>query len=105
MRPDTRLLLQAEGAIGFGGNGGFQALNAVAYFGAAPILLVGLDMTVAHGLHWHGPHHPGLSNPRAQNVANWRRAKEGAAARLKNLGIAAVNWSPISPLEEWKRYV
>jgi hypothetical protein len=57
------ILVEEAGAIGWGGNSGFQALNLAVQFGAARIVLVGFDMTRLNGIHWHGPHPSRLNNP------------------------------------------
>lgn len=70
-----QLLFQEVGTVGDGGNSGFQALNLALQFGASSILLVGYDMSLANGEHWHGRHPAGLNNPKAHNVSRWLGAK------------------------------
>lgn len=92
-----------RGVIGWGGNSGFQALNLAVQFGATRIALVGYDMTTAHGLHWHGSHERGLSNPTAKSTASWRGILDSQAARLAAAGIEVINTSPVSALENYRR--
>lgn len=102
-RQCDRLLTAPPGIIGAGGNSGFQALNLAVQWGAARILLVGYDMTLAHGIHWHGRHGAGLHNPTDRSVARWRRAFDAAADTLAALGVQVVNTSPISALRRYPK--
>lgn len=86
------------GHIGAGGNSGFQAVNLVAQTGAARIVLVGFDYSLARGVHWHGKHPPGMNNPSERNVARWAADMDRAAPLLASLGVDVVNASPHSSL-------
>jgi hypothetical protein len=86
------------GHIGAGGNSGFQAVNLVAQTGAARIVLVGFDYSLARGVHWHGRHPPGMNNPSEKNVARWAADMDRAAPLLASLGVDVVNASPHSSL-------
>ena len=97
-RKRDELLTDRPGVIGDGGNSGFQALNIAVQFGARKIILVGFDMRLDAGVHWHGKHPRGLNNPGDHNLVRWRKALNGAAPRLAELGVAVVNASPISAL-------
>ncbi|ORE90638.1 hypothetical protein ATO13_22001 [Stappia sp. 22II-S9-Z10] len=97
-RHDT-ILLDRFGVVGWGGNGGFHALNLAVQFGARRIILVGYDMTLANGVHWHGRHPRGLNNPTAGNVDRWRRVLDQAAAPLAKLGVDVINASAASALK------
>lgn len=100
---DDRLELMKFGTVGWSGNSGFHALNLAVQFMAAKILLVGYDMTLAHGLHWHGRHTGGLNNPTAGNVERWRRCIDAAAEVIDALGIKVINASPISALTKYPK--
>lgn len=92
------------GNLGSGGNSGFQCLNLAAQFGACRILLIGFDMRVDLGEHWHPRHYPPLSNPHPQdNLPRWRRAIDGAADTLAALGITVINCSPVSLLKAYPK--
>lgn len=93
-----RVLLDRPGHIGDGGNSGFQAINLAAQFGARRIVLVGFDMRLDQGVHWHGRHPPGLNNPRLTHLPDWRVRIDRAAHVLAARGIEAVNASPVSAL-------
>lgn len=95
------LLVTKPGEIGDGGNSGFQALNLAVQFGATKIVLVGFDMRLDRGAHWHGRHGSGLNNPRDPNLMRWRRTIDGAAARLASLGVRVINASPVSTLRAY----
>ena len=97
-----RLELEPPGTVGWGGNSGFHALNLAVQLGAAKIILVGYDMRLDHGVHWHGPH-KGLNNPHPTNVERWRRVVDAAAEVIAALGIKAINASPISALENYPK--
>ena len=102
-RGDDRLVSGRLGEIGWGGNGGFHALNLALQFGVSRIVLVGYDMRVDRGLHWHGAHGGGLNNPTEPNVARWRRVIDAAAPILQALGIRVVNASPVSALTAYPK--
>lgn len=91
------------GEIGAGGNSGFQAVNLAAQAGAARIVLVGFDLSLAQGVHWHGKHPPGLNNPSALNMARWREDLDASAAMLAGLGVDVLNASPHSSLTAFEK--
>lgn len=91
------------GEIGWGSNGGFQALNLAIQFGASRIILVGFDMSLRKGVHWHGSHAPGLSNPRQASVDKWRAQLDAQAPVLDRIGIEVINSSPHSALTAFRR--
>lgn len=97
------IIVDRPGLIGWGGNGGFQALNLAVQFGARKIVLVGYDMTLDHGMHWHGAHPKGMNNPRQHNVTMWRQILDGAAGTLKNLRIEVINASSKSALTAYPK--
>lgn len=102
-KSDDRLELENIGTVGWGGNSGFHSLNLAVQFGCAKILLVGYDMTVKHGIHWHGKHPAGLNNPSEKNVERWRRAVDAAHRLIEPLGIKVINCSPISALRNYPK--
>jgi hypothetical protein len=61
------------------------------------IVLVGDDMQVDDGLHWHGAHE-GLNNPLKRDTERWRRVIDGTAPTIKALGIQVYNASDRSAL-------
>lgn len=98
---DTRrdeFMVYRFGAIGFGGNSGFQAINLAVQFGCAKIVLVGFDMHDRNGLHWHGDHAGSLNNPTGKSLARWRAALDAQADALKRMGVAVLNTSKGSAL-------
>lgn len=88
--------------MGWGGNSGFHALNLAVQFGVSKIILVGFDMSLDHGVHWHGKH-VGLNNPTVRNVDRWRRCIDAAAEPIEALGITVVNTSPVSALQNYPK--
>lgn len=100
-RSDNRML-DDRGHIG-GNNSGLNALNLAAQFGPGAILLVGFDLCLEYGLHWHPNHPEGMKNPLPGNVDAWRRAVDGAATTLSAWGIRIINCSPISVLKRYEK--
>lgn len=98
-RSDNRML-DDLGHIG-GNNSGLNSLNLAAQFGSDAILLVGFDMCLEFGLHWHPNHPVGMKNPLPGRVDHWRRATDSAAAVLAARGIRVINCSPISALKRF----
>lgn len=88
---------------GTGANSGFQALNLVFQFGAAKIVLVGYDMRIDLGLHWHGPHEAGLNNPSENGIARWRAVLDRQAAYFEAVGVTVINTSPDSALRNYPK--
>ncbi len=82
------MLFDHFGEIGWGGNGGFHCVNLAVQFGAARVVGIGFDMTLQGGVHWHGRHPPGLTNPTQASVDKWR----------ERLGIPFIIGSPGSAL-------
>lgn len=97
-----RILTDRPGVIGWGGNSGFHALNLAVQFGARRIVLVGYDMQVEAGLHWHGAHE-GMNNPSEQSTARWRRIIDAAAPDLALLGVEVINASAASALTAYPK--
>jgi hypothetical protein len=97
------LLLDKPTYIGAGGNSGFQALNLALQFGATGIMLIGIDCSLDHGMHWHGRHPMPLSNPMHINIERWRKAFDGVAPHVQRLGVDVVNCSEISKLAQYPK--
>lgn len=91
-------LLVGGRIVGDGGNSGFQALNLAINWGAKRVLLVGFDMTIAGGEHWHGRHPTGLNNPRQQNINRWLSADWSAPS-----GVEIVNCNLESALNAYPK--
>lgn len=87
-----------SGSVNGGGNSGFQAANIAAQFWPRRIVLVGFDMRVDKGCHWHGRHPRGLNNPGDPLMMYWRKALNDAAEDFAALGIEVINASPVSTL-------
>ena len=100
-RSDNRML-DDRGHIG-GNNSGLNALNLAAQFEPAAILLVGFDLCLEYGLHWHPNHPEPMKNPLPGRVEAWRRAVDGAATTLSAWGIRIVNCSTISALKRYEK--
>lgn len=103
--PCNRILVEKAGTIAAGGvdqisggNSGFQAKNLTVQFGATKIALVGFDMRLDLGDHWHGRHPNGMNNPTNGTMANWRKTMNENAALLVSLGVDVINCSAVSAL-------
>lgn len=99
----ARIITDKTGEIGDGRTSLFQALNLVVRAGPPRVIgLVGADMTLEYGMHWHGPHGDGLNNPREAMINRWRQNIDGAADQLSALGVTVLNLSPISTLKAYR---
>ncbi|MET4721924.1 hypothetical protein ABIF63_006030 [Bradyrhizobium japonicum] len=102
-RGRDEILLEVPGVLGDGGNSGFQAINLAVQCGATKLILVGFDMRLDRGIHWHGKHDRGLNNPTERNILKWRGIIDGCAPRLAELGVAVINASAVSALEAYPK--
>lgn len=98
-----RVLMEQAGVVGSGGNSGFQALNLALQFGARRIILVGYDLNLVGGVHWHGHHAARLNNPTALNLMRWAERLDRQAAAIAALGVEVLNTSPTSALEAFPK--
>lgn len=98
----NKMVFQPLGKIGAGGNSGFQAINLAVQFGCVDIALIGFDMRVDRGVHWHGVHPKG-KNPTDTNIKVWRAHLDNASASLEQRGISVVNCSAVSALTQYKK--
>lgn len=90
-------------SVGWGGNSGFHALQIAVKALCTKVILVGLDATVNHGVHWHGVHPDGMANPRRSTVSRWVRAIDGAAPQIEAMGVRVFNCSSISALRAFPK--
>lgn len=97
------MLFDEPGLIGSGGNSGFQLVNLVAQMGATGIGLIGMDMRLDGGIHWHGKHPSQLRNPDESVMREWRKNLDAVAFKMKGVGIDVVNCSPTSALENYPK--
>lgn len=52
-------------------NSGQRAIQLAAHLGAARVILLGYDCTLATGAHWHGKHPATMHNPVPREVERW----------------------------------
>jgi hypothetical protein len=97
------IIFEPIGRVGWGGNGGFHALNLAVQFGLKKIILLGFDMTLANGVHWHGRHDGHLQNPRQASVDRWRGVLDAQAPALAAHGVDVVIGSPGSSLSQYRK--
>lgn len=100
---EHRIVTEQPMHVGSGKNSGFQALNLAVQFGARVIALVGYDMRLDRGVHWHGRHPRPLNNPAEHAILQWIRHLDDAAAQLAGMGISVTNCSPVSALTAYPR--
>ncbi|MDZ4376476.1 MAG: hypothetical protein U1C74_34260 [Phenylobacterium sp.] len=106
VRPNANvdaILMREAGRIGYGGNSGFQAVNLALQFGSRRIVLVGFDLHLADGVHWHGRHAANLNNPSAQSLARWAVTLDRQAPAIAALGVEVLNTSPQSALTAYRK--
>lgn len=101
-RGRDRLITNQPGIIGWGGNSGFHCLNLAVVWGARRIILIGYDMRLDLGTHWHGLHQS-MNNPTPGNVLRWCRAVDGVAEALKKMKIEVLNTSDVSSLKNYPK--
>lgn len=92
-----------KGLVGMGQNSGFYALNLTVQFGAKKILLVGFDMNIDNGIHWHGSHDKGLTNPNPHRLKVWAKLLDSQAKIFQKLGIEIINASQKSSLTAYPK--
>lgn len=80
-----------------------QAVNLAACFGVSRIILIGFDMNLRAGSHWHGDHGKGLTNPSLTQIAEWADAMDGAAGQLAAIGVSVINASLTSALKNYPK--
>jgi len=97
------LLFNVPGTLGWFGNGGSQALNLACQFDATKIILLGFDMNLQRGMHWHGRHGHGLNNPKVGSVDRWRKILDAQLPLLSRRGIEVVIGSPGSSLTAYRK--
>lgn len=103
----AEILTERTGLVGCGlptggGHSGFQALNLAVQFGAKRIVLVGFDMTLEYGVHWHNDNR-GDAPADPGRVTSWREAMDGCATQFARLGVDVINASAISALRNYRR--
>jgi hypothetical protein len=79
-----------------GSNSGLRAIRLAEKFGAMRILLVGFDMHVAGGVHWHDPHTGKMRNPGVNQMTTWRGDFERS---LRHFRANIINCTPGSALK------
>lgn len=96
-------LFDEPGVIGSGMNSGFQTINITAQFGVTGLALIGFDMKLDDGIHWHGNHPPPLRNPDVERFSEWRKILDEKSHKLIEHDIDVVNCSNGSALTSFKK--
>lgn len=102
----SEILTGETGRIGCGlrtggGFSGFHAINLAIQFGAKRIILVGFDMRLDQGSHWHNDVGTVRRNDKGMNEC--RAAFDGCASQLSDLGVEVINTSPVSALKNYPK--
>lgn len=92
-----RMQVNLHRALG-GYNSGLRAIQLAIELGAARVLLLGYDCSVAAGTHWHGDHGK-TKNPDAARCSAWLRQ----FAALDRKGAQVINCSRQTALECFPR--
>ncbi|NCC30969.1 MAG: hypothetical protein EOM24_02970 [Chloroflexia bacterium] len=85
-----------------GRNSGHAAISLAYYLGASEIILLGFDMTVRNGVHWHGPHKKG-PNPTELSMRNWQSYFKQTARACRKLNFPVYNCTRVTELEGFDR--
>lgn len=102
-KKNDQLELIKPGHTGWAGNSGFHAFNLAVQQLPEKIILVGFDMTIKHGIHWHGSHQKGMNNPREGNIKRWIRAMDATAEIVAAMNIRVINTSMVSMLSGFEK--
>lgn len=102
-RHHENLVLDRLGQVGWGGNSGFHCINLCLQWGVKKIILVGYDMQLDGGSHWHGDHPEQMNNPTPANVTRWRNTIDNNAQKIHDLGVKVINCSPVSALRRYPK--
>lgn len=106
--PRAEILTGELGRIGCGlrtggGHSGFHAINLAVQFGVRRIILVGFDMTLVNGDHWH-PYAQGTRQRRDPKVMTESRiALDACSSQLSALGVEIINASAGSALVSYPK--
>lgn len=79
-------------------NSGMRAIQYAIEKGAAKVLLLGYDCSLANGKHWHGDHDK-TDNPDAVKVRSWHRHFNYVASLAKSKNVQVINCSAYTELK------
>jgi hypothetical protein len=103
-RASPTMILKRYGKIGWGKNSGHGAINIAAQFGVKNMILVGFDMSLSSGVHWHGPHtDKKMGNPRESQLRYWRNTINAAEPILTEAGIKVYDTFPHHGLSAFEK--
>ena len=83
-------------------NSGAQSIALALFRGAARVILLGYDCSLANGVHWHGPH-TRTGNPNEDTLERWRGHFQDVADYAKERGAQVLNCSRYTELECFER--
>lgn len=82
-------------------NSGALAVRLAVERGAARVILVGADCSLAHGIHWHGPHER-TKNPAESRMRWWHKQYAVTARLAKKRQCEVINASRFTTLTCFK---
>ena len=92
-------LCRQRGFIHLGGNSGFQGVHlSRTIYGAKKIVLLGFDMHLDQGAHFHGDHPKGMLNCPQNHVLVWREKFKALVTDLEAEGVSIINATPQTAL-------
>lgn len=83
-------------------NSGQRAIQFAIWRGAAKVILLGYDCSLAAGVHWHGPHEK-TKNPDKTRVQVWKGQFGALAESTKERGPRIINCSRATELDCFER--
>jgi hypothetical protein len=92
----------SKAQLRLGRNSGHGALSLAYYLGASEVILLGFDLSLKHGSHWHGPHQRG-PNPTECSIRTWQGYFKQTARACRKLGFPVYNCSRQTELEGFER--
>lgn len=102
--PGSKAMVFDGRTIGGGWNSGFQALNLLALWKVARVILTGMDCQAEETAHWHGNYKDGVcQNPKQYHFDMWVKCFRQAAPVLKDRGVEVVNASRRTALDAFPR--
>ena len=99
VRSGSSSMIFEDNATGAGSNSAFQAANLAVKWGAARLILLGVDCHSPNE-HWHGGHtHIEAPTQNAALMEKWLTAWRNAKPQLDERGVEVVNCSPGSAVK------
>lgn len=107
LKSGARIILDPPLTLGCGlkhggGHSGWQAINLAIQFGSRQIVLVGFEMTLAHGARFNGGG-AGVGRADAKRIDGWRREMDAAIDQFTGIDCDVLNATPGSALRAYPK--